>query len=156
MPDQDKNFYRLLAVLEEQEENLWYAIEKNHEAQRAVKEIYLLKNQKNHKKSELMKKTFGEKTPLDRKQAQQQPLAVPLSIHKKCRLQKIAADGIFILVRKSLLGCGEFTGVNFITLAVQITDNHNRRLHIHRQLHRSSNTFKYRGLVLHAALQHFG
>ena len=53
MPDQDKNFYRLLAVLEEQEENLWYAIE--------VKEIYLLKNQKNHKKSELMKKTFGEK-----------------------------------------------------------------------------------------------
>ena len=35
MPDQDKNFYRLLAVLEEQEENLWYAIEKNHEAQRA-------------------------------------------------------------------------------------------------------------------------
>lgn len=28
MPDQDKNFYRLLAVLEEQEENLWYAIEK--------------------------------------------------------------------------------------------------------------------------------
>ena len=61
MHDQDKNFYRLLSVLEEQEENLWYAIEKNHEAQRAVKEIYLLKNQKNHKKSELMKKTFGEK-----------------------------------------------------------------------------------------------
>lgn len=61
MPDQDKYFYHLLSVLEEQEENLWFAIEKNHEAQRTVKEIYFSENQESPKKSEMLEKTFGKK-----------------------------------------------------------------------------------------------